>query len=229
MYNLVECAKLLRHRRRLRMDYYSPCKFWNEFGRIWLWISLLDYRVLMGSLIFFWSLTVYGRVPPSIPAYSCGTTSIQADEEDLLSRGAILQQLKENLHQSQNHMRQQANKKRRDHEFRVGDLYYPLPELTITNKPLMVPLAILATRSKLIHAKPVEQVLVQWFVSSPEDETWEDFSVFKALYDLSHLEDKVVFEEGSNVSTTQDQGPILIDPKLMDQRIRAWAEQCKQH
>ncbi|XP_062099393.1 transposon Ty3-I Gag-Pol polyprotein isoform X1 [Humulus lupulus] len=65
---------------------------------------------------------VYGRAPPTIPAYTRGSTTIQAVENDLLSRDTILQQLKDNLLQAQHRMRQQANKKRRDIEFKVGEL-----------------------------------------------------------------------------------------------------------
>ncbi|XP_062099824.1 uncharacterized protein LOC133805673 [Humulus lupulus] len=64
----------------------------------------------------------YGQLPPTITAYTRGSTTIQAVEEDLMTRDTILRQLKHNLQQAQNHMRQQANKKRRNINFNIGDL-----------------------------------------------------------------------------------------------------------
>uniref|UniRef100_A0A803QRH9 Uncharacterized protein n=1 Tax=Cannabis sativa TaxID=3483 RepID=A0A803QRH9_CANSA len=60
--------------------------------------------------------------PPTIPAYTCGSTTIQAVEDDLLTRDQILQHLRANLHQAQKRMQQQANKKRRHIELKIGDL-----------------------------------------------------------------------------------------------------------
>lgn len=73
---------------------------------------------------------------------------------------------------------------------------YSLPELSVANWPLLLPMAILATRTITKNNSPVRQVLVQWTFSSPEDATWEDFTAFCSTYYLSNLEDKVVFEDG---------------------------------
>ncbi|XP_024017258.1 uncharacterized protein LOC112090357 [Morus notabilis] len=46
---------------------------------------------------------------------------------------------------------------------------YPLPELSHTNKPLLVPIAVLAGRIIMIQDTPIKQVLVQWSHNPPED------------------------------------------------------------
>ena len=69
----------------------------------------------------------------------------------------------------------------------------PLPRDNINNRPLSYPAAICATRTVLRHGKEVQQVLVQWLASAPENATWEDFFEFSRLYPNFHLEDKVIF------------------------------------
>ncbi|XP_062085553.1 uncharacterized protein LOC133791649 [Humulus lupulus] len=94
--------------------------------------------------------------------------------------------------------------------------YFPLPELSVANHPLMTPLAILATRIQLKNNKKVRQILVQWTLSSLEDATWEYFSTFIKLYDLANLEDKVVYGEGSSVTPAQPDSPIPLDPDVIE-------------
>ena len=65
---------------------------------------------------------VYGRTPPTISMYTRGATSVHAVEDDLLSRDEILKHLTINLQAARNRMKQQADKNRRDIQFRVGDL-----------------------------------------------------------------------------------------------------------
>ncbi|XP_060962287.1 uncharacterized protein LOC133032379 [Cannabis sativa] len=246
---------------------------------------------------------VYGRIPPSIPTYIRGSTTVQAVEEDLLTRDDILQHLKDNLLRAQNRMCQQANKKRKDISFQIGDLVlvklqpyrqstvahrnnfklsrryfgpfevighagpvaytlklpqgsrihptfhvsllkpfrgsqqlpcYPLPEFSLANKPILTPLAILATRINHTATGMTRQVLVQWTLSSPEDATWEDFDAFIRMYNLVDLEDKVVFGEGSSdskaqVDSPQTISPIQLDPEAIIQQVKEWEEASAQH
>ena len=65
---------------------------------------------------------VYGCLPHSIPPYTRGGTKIQALDELLQEREAILHILKQNLVRARSRMKQQANKKRRDMTFKIGDL-----------------------------------------------------------------------------------------------------------
>ena len=56
----------------------------------------------------------------------------------------------------------------------------PLPRDSINNQPLLYPTAICATRTVLRHGKEVQQVLVHWSDSAPENATLQDFLSFRA-------------------------------------------------
>ena len=67
---------------------------------------------------------LYGRLPPTLPHYQVGTSSVNEVDQNLTSRDALLHQLKDNLHAASNRMKQVANSKRRDIEFQEGDLVF---------------------------------------------------------------------------------------------------------
>ena len=48
-------------------------------------------------------------------------------------------------------------------------------------------------------------MLVQWTIRSPEEATWEWLNDFKVAYPAYNLEDKVVSEDGGNVTPLADQ------------------------
>jgi hypothetical protein len=64
---------------------------------------------------------LYGRLPPSIPVYKEGLTSVSAVDQQLQNRDELLRQLKDNLAKSRNHTKQMADQKRRDIMFQIGD------------------------------------------------------------------------------------------------------------
>ena len=64
---------------------------------------------------------LYGRLPPLIPAYLEGLSLVHEVDQMLLHRDKLLHQLKTNLEISMNRMKQQADSKRRDIQFAVGD------------------------------------------------------------------------------------------------------------
>lgn len=65
---------------------------------------------------------VYDRPPPTIPAYTRGSTSISAVEDMLLTRDEVLRKLHQHLSHSQQRMKQYVDDKdRQDHHFQVGD------------------------------------------------------------------------------------------------------------
>jgi len=64
---------------------------------------------------------LYGRPPLTIPQYHEGFCPVHEVDKNLASRDALLQQLKSNLHAANNRIKQQADAKRRDVEFQVGD------------------------------------------------------------------------------------------------------------
>ncbi|RVW71121.1 Transposon Tf2-12 polyprotein [Vitis vinifera] len=234
------------------------------------WISFLGWAEFCYNSSYLSGLkmtpfqALFGRPPPIIPAYTQGSTSIQALDEALVERDALLRTLKKNLRQAQHRMTQKANAHRRDLQLEVGDMVlvrlqpyrqptaayrpyqklakrfygpyqvlerigavayrlalpsgckihpvfhisalkpfrgpvpdevYPLPTETMGIHPLLVPAAICAVRTILRQGKEVQQILVQWTASDPENATWEDFVVFCRLYPDYHLEDKVDFME----------------------------------
>ncbi|MCH85656.1 hypothetical protein A2U01_0006505, partial [Trifolium medium] len=64
---------------------------------------------------------VYGRVPPVITRWVQGETRVEAVQKELLDRDEALRQLREQLHRSQDRMKQLADKKRCDRSFEVGE------------------------------------------------------------------------------------------------------------
>ncbi|KAA8530919.1 hypothetical protein F0562_005622 [Nyssa sinensis] len=67
---------------------------------------------------------LYGQPPPSLNQYVLGDTAVAATDTMLRDRDAILKLLKEHLVQSQQRMKQQADKHRSKRVFAVGDWVY---------------------------------------------------------------------------------------------------------
>ena len=64
---------------------------------------------------------VYGKKPPSVLSYLPSALKVQAIDLTLTSREAILHTLKENLVMEQNHMKQQEDQGRSEHQFEEGE------------------------------------------------------------------------------------------------------------
>ncbi|KAL4570019.1 hypothetical protein LXL04_025668 [Taraxacum kok-saghyz] len=67
---------------------------------------------------------VYGRKPPSVMQFVPGEIRVQAVLQELLDRDEAIKQLKLHLGQAQSNMKEQADKKRRDVSFQVGEWVY---------------------------------------------------------------------------------------------------------
>jgi hypothetical protein len=67
---------------------------------------------------------VYGTTPPTLLIYVPGTSRIQAVDECLRDRNAILKELRHNLFLTQNHMKCQAFQHKRNISYIVGDYVY---------------------------------------------------------------------------------------------------------
>ncbi|CAN6720302.1 unnamed protein product [Malus baccata var. baccata] len=67
---------------------------------------------------------VYGYVPHLVPAYESGITKVDSVEQSLKERDNILSLLKNNLVAAQGKMKVQADKKRIERVFEVGDWVY---------------------------------------------------------------------------------------------------------
>jgi len=64
---------------------------------------------------------VYGQLSPSPTSYIQGCSKVQAVDQLLQNRATILAYLKENLHQAQNRMKQQADQHLSERKFQEGD------------------------------------------------------------------------------------------------------------
>ena len=81
---------------------------------------------------------VYGRPPPKLIPYVPGTTNVQTVDDYLRDRDELLRQLRANLVLAQNRMKTQADQKRREVEFKEGDLVYvklqPYRQTSVANR-----------------------------------------------------------------------------------------------
>uniref|UniRef100_A0A803PMN3 S1-like domain-containing protein n=1 Tax=Cannabis sativa TaxID=3483 RepID=A0A803PMN3_CANSA len=196
---------------------------------------------------------VYGQLPLSISSYTGGTTTIQAVEEDLLTRDALLQQLKVNLQKAHNRMQQQANKKRRDIEFQSGDLVLvklqPYHQSTVAQRlnsklcrRYFGPCKVVARQGEVAytlelsansHIHPTFHVsLLKPFHGPLPVRSYQLSELTVAnrpmMYKITNLEDKVVFEEGRSDSPAQDLSPIKLDSEAIREGIRDWIESSAQ-
>lgn len=64
---------------------------------------------------------VYDWLSPSLSDYSPNSSSIEAVDTWFIERDEVLGQLKQNLSNMQNRMKQQVDEHRRDVEFTIGD------------------------------------------------------------------------------------------------------------
>eukprot|EP00253_Pinus_taeda_P023975 PITA_23975 len=64
---------------------------------------------------------VYGQLPPSPTSYIKGCSKVQAMDQLLHNRATMLTHLRENLHQTQNCMKQQVGQHRSERQFQEGD------------------------------------------------------------------------------------------------------------
>ncbi|GJZ44771.1 ty3-gypsy retrotransposon protein [Tanacetum coccineum] len=91
------------------------------------WVSFLPWAEYSYNTAFHSAIkmtpfeAVFGRAPPSLQDYLPGDTSVASLDELLQSRQTILTQLHTNLQRAQLRMTNQANLKRSDVQFDVGD------------------------------------------------------------------------------------------------------------
>ena len=64
---------------------------------------------------------LYGRPPPTLVNYMAGSAVVAEVEKELVARDELLRQLRGHLQRASNRMKQQADKKRRDCDYEVGD------------------------------------------------------------------------------------------------------------
>nr|GFB72995.1 transposon Ty3-G Gag-Pol polyprotein [Tanacetum cinerariifolium] len=81
---------------------------------------------------------VYGRLPPKLVPYIPGTASVQEVDEYLQDRDSLLKHLRKNLLNAQDHMKANANRHRRDLEFKEGEFVLvklqPYRQVSVANR-----------------------------------------------------------------------------------------------
>ena len=95
--------------------------------------------------------------------------------------------------------------------------------MILHNRPLLLPVRILATHLYAARGRPVKQVLVEWSHSPSDDATWENLAEFCKLYQLLDLEDKVNFEDEGSVSHVD----IGLDSVGIKKLIEGWVAKGK--
>ncbi|VFQ87158.1 unnamed protein product [Cuscuta campestris] len=78
----------------------------------------------------------------------------------------------------------------------------PLPVDLVDGRPPSRPLKAHAWQTTLVNGVPEQQVLVEWTDGGLHDATWEPVDALRRHYPDMHLEDKVPFEQGGNVTST---------------------------
>ncbi|KAD3067765.1 hypothetical protein E3N88_35645 [Mikania micrantha] len=96
-------------------------KKWGEY-LAWAEYSYnTGYHTSTGTTPF---AAVYGREPPLLVPYMVGETQNAELEQQLIDRDHMLKLLRDNLQKAQSRMKNQANTKRRDVNFQVGDFVF---------------------------------------------------------------------------------------------------------
>nr|GEY48135.1 reverse transcriptase [Tanacetum cinerariifolium] len=109
------------------LETYLRC-FRSKSPKEWAkWLSWAEYWY---NTSFYYGIgrtpfkVLYGRDPPRLVSYNRGTAVTAEVDQYLRERGRVLSELRAQYHRAQQVMKSQADAKRRDVEFDVGDLVY---------------------------------------------------------------------------------------------------------
>ncbi|PNX81711.1 transposon Tf2-1 polyprotein [Trifolium pratense] len=232
---------------------------------------------------------VYGRKPPVLVHFLEGETRVEAVAQELRDRDEALRQLKFNLQNAQAQMKVQADKKRKDVKFEVGDWvflklrphrqqsvvqrihqklaprffgpyqiikkvgsvayklqlpttskihptfhvsqlkkavgnYTPTNELPASlevDKGDVSPAKLLSWRDKFDAGTHTREWLVQWEGMDIGDATWEEELLLKSQFPDLCLEDKAVYEGGSDDRNgpINKEGDVLVNKENVKPKV----------
>eukprot|EP00253_Pinus_taeda_P011605 PITA_11605 len=142
----------------------------------------------------------YGQLPPSPNSYIKGCSKVQAVDQLLQNHTTMLAHLRENLHQAQNHMKQEhigevAYKLALPPIAKIHPVFHvsclkkgignncriqtSLPELDEEGSIWLQPEQVLDTGEQHLRGCMIKEVLVKWKDTSPEDATWEPTTILQ--------------------------------------------------
>ena len=93
-----------------------------------MWLKLLPWAEFWYNTSYHLSTSmtpfkaIYGKDPPRIDKYVTDSNDPPTLQKLLQQRDAVLHQLKDNLHKTQQYMKKQADKRRCHVQFNVGDM-----------------------------------------------------------------------------------------------------------
>eukprot|EP00253_Pinus_taeda_P021957 PITA_21957 len=143
---------------------------------------------------------IYGQLPPSPTSYIKGFSKVQAVDQLLQNRATMLAHLRENLHQAQNRMEQQrigevAYKLAFLPTAKIHPVFHvsclkkvignncriqtSLPEVDEEGSIWLQPEQLLDTRERPLRGRVIQEILVKWKDTSPEDATWEPATILQ--------------------------------------------------
>ncbi|KAD7476873.1 hypothetical protein E3N88_00009 [Mikania micrantha] len=173
--------------------------------------------------------------PPTVFQYSPGEFRVEAVAQELKDRDLALQFLKQHMAAAQNVMKNNADKKRREVQFLVGEcVYVKLKQYRqqlaakrihqklapkffgpfqikervgqIRAEDLVLPNKVLAVRQTKKNAESIEEWLIQWQGQSKDEATWKAATEITTQFPNISLEVKTLTEgEGSDRNTTAAQ------------------------
>ncbi|XP_026452082.1 uncharacterized protein LOC113352482 [Papaver somniferum] len=150
------------------MTSYKPTKCVSWLSLAEWWFNSTYHSSLKTTPLY----ALYGYKPQQFGIFSHQSSTNESVEEYLQRIHAMGIILKSSLEEAQHRMKQQADKKRSEREFKVA------------------PLHMLSTRVVKKQHKQVEQILVHWTHSTAEEATWEDKAVIKKQFPDTIPEDK---------------------------------------
>ncbi|KAD7476958.1 hypothetical protein E3N88_00094 [Mikania micrantha] len=165
--------------------------------------------------------TVYGRSPSTVFQYAVGEVRVEAVAQELKDRNLAIQSLKEHLGAAQNAMKQNADKKRREVYFNIGE------------SDIVQPSQVLAVRNVQKGSGSVEEWLILWRGQLSEEATWEVADHIREQFPNLSLEVKTLKEGGgsdenaiqSQVSDSraiEDSNKIAVGSKEKTDGLIAW-------